>query len=174
MVHSNFQHRFSINVWCGIIGGYMIGPHIFEDRLNGDVYAKFLIDHLPSLLEDVPLATRRRLIFQHDRAPTHYGKEVRQHLDKTFPNRWIGRGGPHPWPARSPDLTPLDFYLWGHMKSIVYKEKSNSKEELLRRIMEASRKIRNKPETLRKSVHSILKRAQLCTEANGGLFEHLM
>uniref|UniRef100_A0A2H1V4P8 SFRICE_034143 n=1 Tax=Spodoptera frugiperda TaxID=7108 RepID=A0A2H1V4P8_SPOFR len=30
--------------------------------------------------------------------------------------------GPIPWPARSPDLTPMDFYLWGHMKSLVYNE----------------------------------------------------
>ena len=37
-----------------------------------------------------------------------------------FANKWIGRGGPIAWPARSPDLNPLDFHLWGHLKSIVY------------------------------------------------------
>jgi len=32
-------------------------------------------------------------------------------LDATFPNRWIGRDGPTPWPPRSPDITPLtSFY----------------------------------------------------------------
>jgi len=34
-------------------------------------------------------------------------------LDATFPNNWIGRDGPTPWPPRSPDITPLDFFLWG-------------------------------------------------------------
>ena len=34
-----------------------------------------------------------------------------------YPNRWFGRGGPISWPARSPDMTPLDFYLWGHLKN---------------------------------------------------------
>jgi hypothetical protein len=31
-------------------------------------------------------------------------------LDVTFPKRWIGRDGPTPWPPRSPDITPLDFF----------------------------------------------------------------
>ena len=34
--------------------------------------------------------------------------------------RWIGRAGPISWPERSPDMTPLDFYFWGHLKSVVY------------------------------------------------------
>lgn len=172
-VVKNFQHRFSVNVWCGIIGDQLIGPHIFEDRLNGDAYAKFLTDQLPLLL-DVPLATRQQLIFQHDGAPPHYSGQVRQHLDQVFPERWIGRGGPRQWPARSPDLTPLDYYLWGHMKTLVYKKKSNSKQELVQRIMEVSQDIRNKPETLRESAYSILKRARLCIEQNGDHFEPLM
>ena len=40
-------------------------------------------------------------------------------LDATFPNRWIGRDGPTPWPPRSPDITPLDFFLWGYVKDKV-------------------------------------------------------
>ncbi|KAJ4439475.1 hypothetical protein ANN_07599 [Periplaneta americana] len=43
----------------------------------------------------------------------HYANHVRALLDDTFPDRWIGRGGPTPWPSRSPDMTPLDFFLWG-------------------------------------------------------------
>jgi len=34
-------------------------------------------------------------------------------LDVTFPNRWIERDGPIPWPPRSPDIIPLHFFLWG-------------------------------------------------------------
>jgi len=41
-------------------------------------------------------------------------------LDATFPNRWIGRDGPTPWPPRSPDITPLDFYLWRYVKDKVF------------------------------------------------------
>ncbi|KZC09613.1 hypothetical protein WN55_01050, partial [Dufourea novaeangliae] len=35
--------------------------------------------------------------------------------------RWIERGGSIPLPAPSPDLTPLDFFLWGILKDKVYK-----------------------------------------------------
>ena len=41
-------------------------------------------------------------------------------MDATFPNRWIGRDGPTPWPPRSPDITPLDFFLWGYVKDKVF------------------------------------------------------
>ena len=41
-------------------------------------------------------------------------------LDATFPNRRIGRDGPTPWLPRSPDITLLDFFLWGHVKDKVF------------------------------------------------------
>jgi hypothetical protein len=45
---------------------------------------------------------------------------VRHWLDRQFPDHWIARHGPVEWPLRSPGLTPLDFYLWGHLKAVVY------------------------------------------------------
>lgn len=89
------------------------------------------------------------MIFQHDGYPAHYRITVRQLLNVLFPNRWIGRGGPIPWPARSPDLTPLDFYVWGHMQNIVYSEEQ-TREQLINKICEAAEIIRNNfPNTLR-------------------------
>jgi len=41
-------------------------------------------------------------------------------LDATFPNRWIGRDGPTPWPPRSPDITHLDFFVWWYVKDKVF------------------------------------------------------
>jgi len=40
-------------------------------------------------------------------------------LDAKFPNRWIERDGPTPWPPRSPDITPLDFFLEEYVKDKV-------------------------------------------------------
>jgi len=54
----NFQHCFSINVCCGVSGDKLIGLYIFPQRLTGDIYANFLQDELPALLENVPLQTR--------------------------------------------------------------------------------------------------------------------
>ena len=67
-------------------------------------------------LEDFP----PWIIFQQDGAPPHWSSHVRRFLDATFPNRWIGRGGPTPWPPRSPDITPLYVFLWGYVKDKVF------------------------------------------------------
>ena len=69
--------------------------------------------------------------------PPHFARRVKEFLDQRFPNEWIGRGGPIKWPPRSPDLTPLDFYLCGFVKSKVYHNKPRSVSELKARIIEA-------------------------------------
>jgi hypothetical protein len=37
-----------------------------------------------------------------------------------FSDRWLGLGGPVAWPARSSDLNLLNFFLWEHLKKLVY------------------------------------------------------
>ena len=64
----------------------------------------------------LPLFKLVSKIFQQDGAPPHWGSHVHRFLDVTFTNRWIGRCGPTPWPPRSPDITPLDFFLQGYVK----------------------------------------------------------
>ena len=51
------------------------------------------------------------LYFQQDGAPSHYFRGVQEHVDETFLLKWIGRKGPIDWPARSTDLTPMDFFF---------------------------------------------------------------
>lgn len=41
-------------------------------------------------------------------------------LDEVYPDRWIGKGAQMAWPPRSYDLNRLDFYLWGHVSSVVH------------------------------------------------------
>ncbi|GFS61387.1 uncharacterized protein TNCV_3105651 [Trichonephila clavipes] len=72
--------------------------------------------------------------FQHDGSPVHFSADVQSALDTAYPGRWIGRGGPVNWPARSPDLSCLDFFLWGHMKSIVYASSVDSDEAMVAKI----------------------------------------
>lgn len=43
----------------------------------------------------------------------------------------MGRGNPFPWYPRSPDLNPLDLFLWGHLKRLVYSTSVDTREELL-------------------------------------------
>lgn len=128
------QSRWSLNVWAGIINNKLIGPYFFEGILTGQMYLEFLATELPVLLEDVDLETRRNMWFQQDGAPAHFHRAVRDFLHDRFGNHWIGRGGPIAWPARSPDLTPLDFFLWGYVKQEVYKERTTTVEDMKERI----------------------------------------
>ena len=56
---------------------------------------------------------------------------MRRFLNRQFAEKWIGRGGPVPWPARSPDITPMDFFAWGEMRNLVYKTPVESEEDLV-------------------------------------------
>uniref|UniRef100_V5GU21 Transposable element Tc3 transposase n=1 Tax=Anoplophora glabripennis TaxID=217634 RepID=V5GU21_ANOGL len=172
---TNFQHRFSVNVWAGIVNGILIGPHILPDRLTGEEYLNFLQNHLPNLLEEVPINIRQNMWLLQDGAPPHFRRDVREFLDNTFPNRWIGRNGPVAWPPRSPDLTPCDFFLWGYMKNLVFKTPVNTREEMIVRIEQAAATIRGKPISLLCAVtEQGIKRAQCCITENGANFEHLI
>ena len=68
--------------------------------------------------------------FQQDGAPAHYTRKVRDYFNQFFLGRWIGCRGPLEWAARSPDLTPCDFFLWGFFKSKVYSTRSQNLLEL--------------------------------------------
>ena len=83
-------------------------------RLIGSRVILLMIQSTVSMLQEffIPQVRKMRsIVFQEDGAPPHFKANVRYFLDKTFAGRWIGRGGPIRWAPRSPDLTPLDFFL---------------------------------------------------------------
>jgi hypothetical protein len=102
--------------------------------------------------------------------PVHFCRQVRQILDRRYPNSWIGQGEPVNWPARSPDLTPLDYFLWGHLKNYIYREPVNNLEELNDRIHEALTSVT--PNMLRMARENLIKRARLRLHMEDGHFEH--
>jgi len=84
-VEINSQHRFSVNVWCGVLDNQSIGPAVLPNHLTGCMCVDFLQNELPLLLDEVPLAKRLHMVFQHDGAPAHYRRLVTHHLNLTFP-----------------------------------------------------------------------------------------
>ena len=128
--------------WAGIVGDYLLGSYIMPPRLSWPMYRLFLEVHLPTLLEDVPLHIRRRMWFQLDGGPSHFAYPVRVVINNTFGNRWIGRGGHVNWPTWSPDLTPLNLFLWGYMKTQVYSSPVESEMEVVVRILAATQTYR--------------------------------
>lgn len=174
IIQSRHQQRFSINVWAGIIGDYLIGPVVLPNRLDGLSYLDFLQNGLPPLLEEVPIETRQQMWFMHDGAPAHFRREVREYLNETYHNKWIGRGGPRAWPPRSPDLNPLDYYLWGHLKNMVYSVPISNVQILRQRVEMGCQQIREMPGIFGRVRQSMRKRIEKCIEVEGQHFQHLL
>jgi hypothetical protein len=58
-----------------------------------------------------------------------------------------------------------DFYLWGWMKSEVYKEKFNTRDELIARIMNSATIVKQeRQDDLRRATRTIAKTAEKCVE----------
>jgi len=76
---------------------------------------------------------------------------------------------------RSPEFSPLDFCLWGWMKSEVYTEKVNTRDELVARIMNSVALIKQeRQDDLRRATRTVAKRVEKCIEVDGGIYEHLL
>ncbi|GFT84721.1 uncharacterized protein TNCV_2767301 [Trichonephila clavipes] len=70
------------------------------------------------------------LWFQQDGATCHTARATIDLLKDMFGDRLILRFGPVNWPPRSCDLTPLDYFLWGYVKSLVYADKPQTLDHL--------------------------------------------
>jgi len=61
------------------------------------------------------------------------------------------------------------------MKSEVYKEKVNTRDEMVARIMNSSALIKQeRQEDLRRATLTTVKSVEKCSEVHGGIFEHLL
>ena len=73
------------------------------------------------LEDEVSLRDLSRMWYQHDGVPAHKSKKQCTFLTQAFD---IDYGGQQEWARRSPNLIPLDFILWGFLKSKVYERES--------------------------------------------------
>jgi Helix-turn-helix domain (DUF4817) len=166
------QGRFSFNVWVGIYRGQFIGPYIYDGALNSQRYLQILQNHVEPFIEDIPINLVQGLFFQHDGAPPHCAGIINNYLNEQFGENWMANQGPIQWPARSPDLTPLDFFLWGKIKDLTYKQPFNNRRELEDAVLGAFNEIQ--PLELINATKGVRKRCRICLEQNGRQFEHLL
>lgn len=171
MREQHTQHPEKVNVWLGIVGGQFVGPFFIDGNLNADEYRRML-EH--QIVPAVALASNdfNQVWFQQDGAPAHYGRDVRTYLNEIFPGRWIGRRGAIEWPARSPDLSPLDYFVWGYIKDNVYKNKPHNINDLRDRIVQVVQT--TSQESILLSVSSFYTRLAHCQTVHGQQFEHLL
>ncbi|GFV63747.1 DUF4817 domain-containing protein [Trichonephila clavipes] len=72
----------------------------------------------------------QELWFQQDGATCHTARATIDLLKDTFGDRLLLRFGPVNSPPRSCDLTPLDYFLWSYVKSLVYADKPQTLDHL--------------------------------------------
>jgi hypothetical protein len=105
----------------------------------------------------------------HDGAQAHCSIAVRGVLNNTYQGRWTDREEPTAWPLRSPDLNPLDSYLWEHLKPPVYAALVENEKALHHCIVDACETIRH----FERMRRSLMRRVQAFAESHGH-FEHLL
>ncbi|KAJ8910439.1 hypothetical protein NQ315_016984 [Exocentrus adspersus] len=75
--------------------------------------------------------------------------------------------------SESPDLNPLDFYVWGYLKDKVYATPVLTRDDLVQRIQEACNEMRQNPNQVSDAVNSLIRRCHKCIEVGGQHFEQL-
>lgn len=165
------QYPQKINIWAGIYNNKIIGPFEIVGNLNSQTYLDLLINEVGPALEEVAHEDQE-VWYQHDGCPAHFGVNVRAHLNETFPNCWIGRGGTINWAARSPDLALCDFFLWPYLKNKIYRQRHPNINSLREAIIVECRHITERQ--LANVTTGFYHRLGYCLNQNGGLFEHLL
>ena len=139
--------------------------------MNGFSYHSLLQYHVLPELRQWNGGSLATLVWQQDGAPCHVTNRNMQYLDSQFEDRVISRKSVRgrDWPARSPDLNPLDYFLWGFLKSKVYSPWPRNLDELEANIR---REVGNlQPAMIRRVIMDIKVRARKYLLANGGHFE---
>lgn len=166
------QYPQKLNIWAGLLGHHIIGPFVIEGNLTSQKYLELLQNHVEPALAEV-VGENQEIWFQMDGCPAHNSLVVREYLNNAFNGQVIGPNSRINWPARSPDLSPNDFFLWGHLDSVLYKNVQFENLGQLRNSvsMECERISQYQLANVRREFYD---RLGYCLAANGGLFEHLL
>lgn len=159
-------HDDKVTVWAALSSAGVIGRFFFET--DGEVKTVNSDRYLHLLRNKFIPALRRRgihpadIYFQQDGATPHTSGQVLGWLQKTFGRKLISFRTDCVWPPHFPDLSPLDFFLWGYLKDKVYAPKPNTLEDLKLAI---HREIRNVTSDIcRNVINNFKKRLELVIE----------
>ncbi|GFV63294.1 uncharacterized protein TNCV_1373911 [Trichonephila clavipes] len=126
-------HPEKLTVWCALWAGGITGPYFFKNddghnvTVNGDRYRAMITYFFIPKFNNHDV---QELWFQQDGATCHTARATIDLWKDTFSDRLISRFGPVNWPPRSCGLTPLDYFLWGYVKSLVYADKPQTLDHL--------------------------------------------
>lgn len=158
-------HPIKVGVWVAMSRRRIIGPIFFHETLNAERYRRLILEPFLQQLHDDELQVG---YFQQDGATPHTAGATIRYLQQFYDNRIISQGL---WPPRSPDLTPLDFFLFGHLKNKVFQNRIHTVDELQQAI---TREIQNvSANQLQNVFESMKRRVNSCLENEGHHFEFL-
>lgn len=162
-------HSPKITVWCGLSGHKIYGPYFFEDpatehpqTINSNTYLEMLKTILSA-------NTHPDEWYQQDGATAHTSRDTMSWLKDRFHHRLISHKSDFPWPARSPDLSPLDFFLWGFVKGKVFRSAPSNIGQLKNEVREIIESI--DADTLQNVIANFAVRLDKCIESGGGHVE---
>jgi len=169
-------HPLKLTVFCAINADGILGPYFFEETINGERYHEFIKETF------IPDAVNENWLtdcwFQQDGAPPHTTRDNLQLLNEWYGPRVIARNYPATfncglaWPPYSPDLSPLDFFLWGYVKDKVYQEPPQNLDDLRKKISAIVKKI--PVEMCKKTIDSFQERIKGCITTKGRHFENII
>lgn len=108
----------------------------------------------------------------HDGTLTHFLRPVRRYLEATYHYHWTGSGTPVAWPPRPSDLNPSNYYLWGHLKVLAFRDPVPDINNLGERIVDRFDDIRTHDNVFNRLRHLLLGRVEACIVANETYFKH--
>lgn len=168
--HQKPLHSPKVTVWAAISSKGVIGPFFFEDlrgrnvTVNTERYTTMLEGFFTSEIENSRIVNSRTW-FQQDGATSHTSNQSMETVKQMFPGRLISRRGDILWPPRSPDLTPLDFFLWGYLKYKVYNDNPRNIDQLKENIRSEMALIT--PSLLTKVFTNLRSRLEECRHRQG-------
>lgn len=154
----------------------IVGPIFVDDKktIDGKVYNRILRQAIPEAKEKGMVDGFTR---QQDKAPPHIHENL-AHIHEHYDGRVIAKGYPAKstkgtdWPPYSPDLSPMDYFLWGRVKDKVYKYKPKDLSELKDKIRDTMESI---PEAeLRPTIDNFEKRLRLTISKKGDHIEDMI
>ncbi|GFW23595.1 uncharacterized protein TNCV_4091381 [Trichonephila clavipes] len=174
-------HTPKETAWCGFTGSFIIGLFFFEtqcpvngwitETVNAQRYLTFLRETVvPCLIQRDQISN---VTLMQDGATSHTANSVKAFLIQTFgEDRIVSRCFRYPWPPRSPDLIPADFWLRGYLKSRVYLSGPSCLSKLKDAIRREVSSIH--PDMLHSAVAGFVTRLECLLRSGVGHVEHIL
>ncbi|GFY32436.1 uncharacterized protein TNCV_3559441 [Trichonephila clavipes] len=145
-------HDEKVTVWVGFTTSTVIGPFFFDEMRDSGFVTATVTGW---------------------RSTPHIARRVKDLLRRSFgDDHVLSHHFHHAWPPRSPDLSPCDYWLWGYLKSQVYRDRPKSLGMLKDNIRLQCLTIT--PDMLYSAVHNIIPRLQQLLRNDGEHIEHFL